>query len=75
MNDHIWKAPEAKKAVWIEENKRPCSITFICSECGEKCYFNHGAKSRSGKKFCGYKFCPNCGTEMLERILVQNEID
>ena len=55
-------------ARWIDENHRPKSWQFKCSECGEIAYYpqsNH-EKYPSGK-LCGYKYCPNCGVKMADR--------
>lgn len=55
-------------ARWIDDNHRPKSWQFICSECGEIAYYPQGnhEKYPSGKK-CGYKYCPNCGVKMADR--------
>jgi len=52
-------------AKWLDDG-RPCSIMFTCSECGKKAYFVHGkARGRNKeKRFCGYLYCPWCGTKM-----------
>ena len=51
-----------KRGEWIEENRRPKSMMFYCSECHRTAYDpqNH----HSGRKRCRYAFCPNCGADM-----------
>lgn len=58
-------AVKRKRGEWIEENRRPKSMMFYCSECHRTAYDpqNH----HGGQKRCRYAFCPNCGAEMLER--------
>lgn len=53
---------ERKRGEWIEENSRPKSMMFYCSECHRTAYDpqNH----HGGQKRCRYAFCPNCGAEM-----------
>ena len=55
-------AVEWKRGEWIEENRRPKSMMFYCSECHRTAYDpqNH----HDGQKRCRYRFCPNCGAEM-----------
>ena len=55
-------AVERKRGEWIEENRRPKSMMFYCSECHRTAYDpqNH----HGGRKRCRYAFCPNCGAEM-----------
>ena len=55
-------AVERKRGEWIEENRRPKSMMFYCSECHRTAYDpqNH----HSGRKRCRYAFCPNCGADM-----------
>lgn len=55
-------AVERKRGRWIEENRRPKSMMFYCSECYRTAYDpqNH----HSGRKRCRYAFCPNCGADM-----------
>ena len=51
-----------KRGEWIEENRRPKSMMFYCSECHRTAYDpqNH----RGGRKRCRYAYCPNCGADM-----------
>lgn len=53
-----------KKAEWIEENRRPKSMMFYCSECHRTAYDpqNH----HGGQKRCRYRFCPNCGARIRQ---------
>ena len=53
---------ERKRGEWIEENRRPKSMMFYCSECHRTAYDpqNH----RGGRKRCRYAYCPNCGADM-----------
>ena len=55
-------AVERKRGKWIEENRRPKSMMFYCSECHRTAYDpqNH----HGGRKRCRYAFCPNCGARM-----------
>ena len=55
-------AVERKRGEWIEENRRPKSMMFYCSECHRTAYDpqNH----HGGRKRCRYRFCPNCGADM-----------
>ncbi|MEE5993651.1 MAG: helix-turn-helix transcriptional regulator [Oscillospiraceae bacterium] len=43
---------------WKKESSREKSMKYICPVCGDKCYF-------VGKE-CTYKFCPNCGKQVLK---------
>lgn len=54
---------EPKKGKWMEENRRPKSWAFYCSECKRTAYDpqNH---HNSLPKRCRYAFCPNCGAKM-----------
>lgn len=55
---------ELRQGYWKEENTRPRSSQFICSECGERAYYVQPTTSKTWKKFCPYKYCPNCGAIM-----------
>ncbi len=62
INVLLMDAREVKRGEWIEENRRPKSMMFYCSECHRTAYDpqnNHG-----GQKRCRYAFCPNCGADM-----------
>ena len=53
---------------WIRENNRQKSYIYICSVCGNKAYFvtvTAGKRAASIRK-CDYKYCPYCGTPMLD---------
>ena len=49
---------------WIEENSRPKSTQFLCSACGGKAYSPQPNGKKDAKKYCPYKYCPNCGARM-----------
>ena len=56
------------KGKWLDDNNRPKSQIFICSECKGIAYFpqlNHNKDGQTRK--CGYKFCPNCSKPMEVR--------
>lgn len=57
------KHPNGK---WNEENKRPKSAIFVCSNCGGTAYYPQPNTKREWQKHCPYKYCPNCGAEMTE---------
>lgn len=55
-------AQEQKKGKWIPTHERsplshPDSITYVCSECGNKVYTIYGVPKTT-------KFCWECGAEM-----------
>ncbi len=54
------------KGYWTKCDKRPKSSKFVCSHCHEICSCIHYI-TKDNKKInvCNYKFCPNCGIEML----------
>lgn len=45
---------------WYEDNRRPKSSKFICSQCEKVCWYPQTGK----EKMCGYKYCPWCGAFM-----------
>lgn len=53
-----------KHGEWIEEEKRPKGMRFICSECAKIAYFPQPTRDKKWVKRCGYKYCPNCGAIM-----------
>lgn len=58
-------AVEVVHGRWLEEGNS-CSYIFHCSVCGGVAYFVHG-KGRGRnmeRRFCGYRYCPNCGAVM-----------
>ena len=57
-------AVEVVHGEWHEENRRPKSSTFYCSECKRTCYDIQPNRSAHWKKRCRYAYCPNCGARM-----------
>ena len=53
-----------KRGEWIEENRRPRSTMFVCSECNGTAYFPQPTRDKAWRKGCGYAYCPNCGAKM-----------
>ena len=51
-------------AHWIEENTRPKSFKWICSECGSTVYGMPMCNKKNYKKMCLYQYCPYCGVRM-----------
>lgn len=51
---------------WVEDNKRPRSSQFRCSVCGDLAYFVQPTRDESWQKCCPYKYCPNCGSKMID---------
>lgn len=51
---------------WEEENRLRRSAKFLCSICGGLAYFPQPTRDESWQKCCPYKYCPNCGSEMLD---------
>ena len=56
--------------VWVENDKRPSSITFHCPYCWKKVIYYHGSTSRSRRKNktmkrCEFHYCPWCGREVM----------
>ena len=69
MRDEVNALPstdvvERKSGEWGEENTRPKSQIFICSECGGKAYFPQAFRRIKPRKECRYQYCPNCGAKM-----------
>ena len=52
-----------KEGEWIEENRRPKSYAFVCSECGRTAYDVQPTRGEWSKR-CRYAYCPNCGARM-----------
>ena len=52
------------KPHWIEENTRPKSFKWICSECGSTVYDMPMCNKKNYKKMCLYQYCPYCGVRM-----------
>ena len=55
-----------KHGRWIEENRRPKSSLFYCSECHRTAYDIQPSRAKGWVKRCRYAFCPNCGAIMDE---------
>lgn len=55
---------EVRHGYWLDENLRPHTSKFICSECGDLAYFVQPPRDKTWKKCCPYKYCPNCGAQM-----------
>ena len=53
-----------KHGRWIEENRRPKSSQFYCSECHRIAYDIQPNRVKGWVKRCRYAFCPNCGAKM-----------
>lgn len=49
---------------WIEENRRPKSGMFYCSECHRTAYDPQPTRLSGWTKRCRYAYCPNCGARM-----------
>ena len=57
---------EPKRGEWIEENRRPRSSQFVCSECHRTAYDPQPTRDKAYRKRCRYAYCPNCGAKMTE---------
>ena len=53
-----------KRGEWIEENRRPRSSQFVCSECHRTAYDPQPTRDKAWRKRCRYAYCPNCGEKM-----------
>jgi Zn finger protein HypA/HybF involved in hydrogenase expression len=51
---------------WEEENRLRRSAKFLCSICGGLAYFPQPTRSDTWQKCCPYRYCPNCGSKMLD---------
>ena len=49
---------------WEEENSRPSSWAFYCSECKRTAYDPQPHRMKGFVKRCRYAYCPNCGARM-----------
>lgn len=58
------KAQLPKRGEWIEENRRPRSSQFVCSECHRTAYDPQPTRDKAWRKRCRYAYCPNCGEKM-----------
>ena len=55
---------EPKRGEWVEENRRPRSSQFVCSECHRTAYDPQPTRDKAWRKRCRYAYCPNCGAKM-----------
>ena len=53
-----------KRGKWVEENRRPRSSQFVCSECHRTAYDPQPTRDKAWRKRCRYAYCPNCGAKM-----------
>ena len=53
-----------KQGEWVEENRRPRSSQFVCSECHRTAYDPQPTRDKAWRKRCRYAYCPNCGADM-----------
>ena len=56
---------EEKLPHWIEENKRPKSYMWVCSECGSTAYDMPMCSKKGYVKICSLSYCPHCGAKMI----------
>ena len=56
---------EEKLPHWIEENKRPKSYMWVCSECGSTAYDMPMCSKKGYVKTCSLAYCPHCGAKMI----------
>ena len=59
-----YKAQLPKRGKWVEENRRPRSSQFVCSECHRTAYDPQPTRDKAWRKRCRYAYCPNCGADM-----------
>lgn len=50
---------------WIEENRRPKSYRWVCSECGSTAYDMPMCSKKRYVKICSLAYCPHCGVKMV----------
>ena len=60
-----WKMSEEKLPHWIEENIRPKSYMWVCSECGRTAYDMPMYSKKRYVKICSLAYCPHCGVKMV----------
>ena len=68
LNDLEAQLP--KRGEWIEENRRPRSSQFVCSECHRTAYDPQPTRDKAWRKRCRYAYCPNCGADMRAKMEV-----
>lgn len=56
---------EEKLPHWIEENIRPKSYMWVCSECGRTAYDMPMYSKKRYVKICSLAYCPHCGAKMV----------
>ena len=56
-----------RKGKWLDDNTRPMSERFICSECLRIAYYPQFHKEKGKVRKCLYQFCPNCQMPMEVR--------
>lgn len=61
-----------KRGEWVEENRRPRSSQFVCSECHRTAYDPQPTRDKAWRKRCRYAYCPNCGADM-RKMEVQDD--
>ncbi len=61
----VKKMSEEKLPHWIEENKRPKSYMWVCSECGRTAYDMPMYQKKRYVKICSLAYCPHCGAKMV----------
>ena len=59
------KMSEEKLPHWIEENIRPKSYMWVCSECGRTAYDMPMYSKKRYVKICSLAYCPHCGVKMV----------
>ena len=59
------KMNEEKLPHWIEENIRPKSYMWVCSECGRTAYDMPMYSKKRYVKICSLAYCPHCGVKMV----------
>jgi hypothetical protein len=67
-NNSEVKSNNSVRGHWEEENRLRKSAKFLCSVCGGLAYFPQPTRDESWQKCCPYRYCPNCGSRMMEEI-------
>lgn len=62
-----------RHGVWMEENRRPRSAMFYCSECHRTAYDIQPTRDKTWVKRCRYAYCPNCGARMDAVAEIRNK--